>query len=561
LLTPQSTKIFHFIWSDVAGETQYRLLEQADIGAGYVQVATIPAGSASYDLAVFLPRRINASYILQACNDVGCSDSTPVAASGSLTAAIGYMKASNTTADNGFGYSVALAADGNTLVVGAYGEDGGSSGINGSQGGSGAPDSGAVYVFTRNGTAWSQQAYIKASNPEVGDLFGYSVALAADGSTLAVGAPSEDGAATGINGNQASNAASASGAVYIFTRSGGAWSQQAYAKASNARAGDWFGVSVALAGNGNTLAVGAYGEDSGATGVNGSQADDSALDSGAVYVFTRSGNTWSQQAYVKASNSNEGDSFGVSVALAADGNTLAVGAYVEDSNATGVNGSQTDNSALDSGAVYVFTRSGSAWSQQAYIKASNTGSNDWFGAGVALAADGSTLAVSAYGEGSNATGVNGNQGDNSSAESGAVYVFTRSGSAWSQQAYIKASNSSASDWFGVSVALAADGNTLAVGAVGEDSGVTGINGNQADNASSDSGAVYLFTRNGGVWSQRSYVKAPNTNANDWFGMSVSLASDGNTLAIGADREDSGATGINGNQASNAVSNSGAVYLY
>jgi hypothetical protein len=115
-----------------------------------------------------------------------------------------------------------------------------------------------------------------------------------------------------------------------------------------------------------------YWEDSNATGINGNQADDSAPDSGAVYVFTRSGGVWSQQAYVKASNTGPGDSFGFSLALSADGNTLAVGAYLENSNATGIGGNQADNSALDSGAVYVFTRSGGVWSQQAYIKASNT---------------------------------------------------------------------------------------------------------------------------------------------------------------------------------------------
>jgi uncharacterized Zn-binding protein involved in type VI secretion len=137
--------------------------------------------------------------------------------------------------------------------------------------------------------------------------------------------------------------------VYVFTRSGTTWSQQAYLKASNTDAGDVFGVPVTL--DGDTLAVGAVLESSNATGVDGDQADNTAGGSGAVYVFTRSGRTWSQQAYLKASNTDAGDRFGWSVAL--DGDTLAVGARLEDSNATGVDGDQADNSADDSGAMYV----------------------------------------------------------------------------------------------------------------------------------------------------------------------------------------------------------------
>ena len=196
--------------------------------------------------------------------------------------------------------------------------------------------------------------------------------------------------------------------------------------------------------------------------------------------------------YVKASNTGASSAFGYSVALSADGNTLAVGAPSEASNATGIGGDQTNNSASQSGAVYVFSRSGSTWSQQAYVKASNTGAFDSFGASVALSADGNTLAVGANLEASNATGIGGNQASNSSPASGAVYVFSRSGSTWVQQAYVKASNTETDDNFGHSVALSADGNTLAVGAYGEDSNATGVGGNQADNAAPDAGAVYLY---------------------------------------------------------------------
>src|SRR5207248_2080220 len=146
---------------------------------------------------------------------------------------------------------------------------------------------------------------------------------------------------------------------------------------------DFFGGSVSI--SGDTVVVGALYEDSAATGINGNQSDNSATGSGAAYVFVRSGSTWTQQAYLKASNTGANDFFGVSVAIS--GNTIVAGAYGEDSAATGVNGNQADNGAVDSGAAYVFVRSGSTWTQQAYLKASNTGVSDFFGGSVAISGD------------------------------------------------------------------------------------------------------------------------------------------------------------------------------
>jgi FG-GAP repeat len=143
-----------------------------------------------------------------------------------------------------------------------------------------------------------------------------------------------------------------------------------------------------------------------------------------VYVFSRSGSVWAQQAYVKASNTGVGDQFGASLALSADGNTLAVGASEEAGKATGIGGDQNNNADF-SGAVYVFSRSdsGSAWTQRAYVKASNTEAGDRFGASLALSADGATLAVGAGSEGGSATGIGGNQADNGASFSGAVYLY------------------------------------------------------------------------------------------------------------------------------------------
>ncbi|MEO7733068.1 MAG: DUF4215 domain-containing protein, partial [Kofleriaceae bacterium] len=152
-------------------------------------------------------------------------------------------------------------------------------------------------------------------------------------------------------------------------------------------------------------------------------------------------------AYLKASNANANDNFGTVVVLSADGTTLAVGAFREASAASGVNGDQGNNAVADAGAVYVFTRSGGVWSQQAYLKASNT-DPDRFGWSLALSSDGSTLAVGAPDEASTATGIDGDQHDNSGDRVGAVYVFQRSGTTWTQQAYVKAADAGSPDKFG-----------------------------------------------------------------------------------------------------------------
>jgi hypothetical protein len=476
----------------------------------------------------------------------GGSDGGGVAIGGGYTSGgTTYVKASNTDAFDNFGSRIAISADAMTLAASAVQEASAATGVNGNQADNSMASAGAVYVFSRNGTTVVQQAYVKASNPNMYDAFGSSLALSGDGSTIAVGATGESSAATGINGNQSDNTATSSGAVYVFTRVGATWMQQAYVKASNTETNDTFGDAVALSADGNTLAVGATGEDSAATGIDGNQADNSASARGAVYVFARNGTTWTQQAYVKQSNATTGgDGFGKAVALSIDGNTLAVGAPAEGG----------------SGAAYVYTRSGTTWTAQAYAKASNADSGDGYGTALALSGDGSTLAVGALWEGSAATGIGGNQSDNSTRFAGAAYLIERAGSTWTQQLYIKASNAQTNDFFGCYVAMSSDGNWLAVGAQGESSSATGIGGNQADNSINSSGAVYVFARRDTGWTQDAYVKATNTGPMDDFG-EVALSPNADVLVVSAPYEDSGATGIDGNQADDSAKDAGAMYLY
>ncbi len=391
-------------------------------------------------------------------------------------------------------------------------------------------------------------------------------------------------------------------ATYTITVTRGLAGQEAYVKASNTNAGDYFGSAIAI--SGDTLVVGAKLEGSNATGINGNQADNSAKWSGAVYVFVRSGTTWSQQAYIKASNTSSDDFFGGSVAISGD--TIVVGASDESSSATGINGDQTNENAPSSGAAYVFVRSGTTWSQQAYLKASNTDAWDQFGASVAISGD--TIVVGATTESSKASGVDGDQTDNSHT-SGAAYVFTRTGSSWTQQAYLKPSNPDALSAFGASVALS--DRTIVVGAPGESTDATGVNGKPSTTTKPGSGAAYLFVQDGATWSQAAYLKAPSPHADDRFGWSVALSGDtavvasyngtqwngavyvfvrsgqtwnqqanlkvantasddgfgysvaiaGDVIAIGVPWEDSNATGIDGNQANNSAVDAGAAYVF
>jgi hypothetical protein len=186
-----------------------------------------------------------------------------------------------------------------------------------------------VYVYVRIQKSWMLQAYVKASNPEAGDSFGFSVAL--DRDTLAVGAIFEDSNATGVDGDQGTNGLGNSGAVYLLTRQSNAWTQRAYIKSTNPDIDDQFGYSVSVAGD--TLAVGAWIEDSAARGINQNQDDDSAAQSGAVYVFMRDNDTWTPQAYIKASNTEPSALFGGAVSV--QGDTLAVGAYRETAGGAG----------------------------------------------------------------------------------------------------------------------------------------------------------------------------------------------------------------------------------
>jgi hypothetical protein len=263
-----------------------------------------------------------------------------------------------------------------------------------------------VFIFTHSGSTWSQQAYVKAGTTTPNLLFGYSVGLNGNGNTLGVGAYNDSGR---------------KGAVYVFTRNNGTWSQQTRLLAANGETGDYMGCSMAISDDGNTIVSGTV-EDK-YSQINAGAGRDLLDSVGGAYVFVRAADKWSQQAYLKAFNPRENDQFGWAVAISRDGNTIAVGSHLEDSGAKSLNGDQSDASMEDSGAVYVYTRTGTTWNPTAYVKASNTKSAAEFGISVALNGDGKLLAVGAPKENSAAKGVNGNQDDKSALNAGAAYVY------------------------------------------------------------------------------------------------------------------------------------------
>jgi hypothetical protein len=357
------------------------------------------------------------------------------------------------TTDSEFGSSLSLSPDGNTAIVGA---DYQGSGLD--------IYKGAVYVFTRLGSTWTEKQKLVASDAATSDNFGSSVQISADGRTIVVGAKNKVISANGYEG-----------AAYIFTLSGGVWTEQSKLVPSDIAAGDNFGKSVSISDNGNIVVVGSTDDTSPNT------------NNGAVYVFTRSGSTWTETQKLLASDSESNSNFGNSISLSGDGSTLLIGSYTEDTS---------PNS--DQGAVYVFTRSGSTWTESNKLTASDAASNEYFGFSVAISKDGNFAAIGSNFESTSPT-----------SQQGAVYVFTRSGSTWTQESKIIASDKSSNDSFGSSVYISANGGSIIVGSPSE-----------STSPNSFQGAVYIYdtvlswsaSASIGAYADQNYIRANSVSS-------------------------------------------------
>jgi hypothetical protein len=344
------------------------------------------------------------------------------------------LAASDGTAGDYFGRSVSLTTDGNMALVGANGAN---------------SSTGAAYVYARSGSSWTEQARLTASDGAIYEYFGYSVALNGDGSTVIVGAYGKN-------------------AAYVFVRSGSTWLQQAKLS-SMPEEPEFMGNAVALSADGNTALVAAFAKNS---------------NRGSVYVYTRSGTTWSLQRELTAPSAAALDYFGISLALSDSGDMALIGAHGRNTNR---------------GAAFVFTRSGAVWAQQAELTASDGGAWQFFGKSAALNSDGTVALVGAYGNNS-------------------AYLFTRSGIIWTERAKLTAAEGAVSDQLGWSAALSDSGETALLGAF--------------DLNYPHKAVAYIFTGSGSTWSQQAKLTAPVAGENS-FGCSVALGDDGETALIGA----------------------------
>lgn len=387
---------------------------------------------------------------------------TPASLSGPLGTGANEFKLTNPAPMTYGLFGSAVAISGNTALVTCHGQT-----VNG------VDYVGAVYVYVRNGSSWAKQTELDEPTGASGDFFGTSVAISGD--TAVVGAP---GRSVGSD--------SGAGAVWVFTRSGTTWGTPTELTATDAAASDQLGWSVAV--SGDTVVAGAYDKM-----VGGSQE-------GAAYVFTYSGSAWNQQQKLTPNDPANTSAFGVSVAVSGD--TALIGSI--DSQVP-VSGGPTQD-----GGAFIFTRTGTAWSQQAELieNAADYNGPDRFGWTVALS--GGTAAV-----GASYKTVSG------SMYAGAAYVFTGSGASWSQQAQVLAPYAAQGNDFGNAVAVS--GNEALVGC---------SHLAAPDQSSNGDGAAFLFTRSGSTWSQPLAIRASDFAGNDAFGCAVGVS--GTLAVIGAD---------------------------
>lgn len=322
-----------------------------------------------------------------------------------------------------------------------------------------------------------EQAKLLADDGAASAFFGNSVSVSNDGSVCVIGAVN-----SGVTGSQV-------GAAYVYRRQNGVWGQEAKLTASDGQSGDNFGYAAAISGDGVTVSVSSIND------------DDSGSNRGSVYVFVKSGSDWVQQTKLLPPAAEATTSYGISVSLSSDGNTLAVGRHLEDSPTT------------DAGAVYIYVRTGAVWAEQVKLTVSDGSMH--FGRSVSLSNSGNDIAVGAYG---------------TAGDHGCVYVFTRSGTTWSQQARVTASDGASGDSLGYSVSISGDGNTVLAGAYGNDTKGT------------SAGAAYVYTRSGVTWSQHSKLMLADGSAGDYFGHSVSISDNGSFCAVGAYLDDDKGSG-------------------
>lgn len=377
------------------------------------------------------------------------------------------ITASNSTGGNYYGSSVALSADGNTMAAAVSYVSGSSNQANG-----------AVRILTKSAGAWSQSASIITPDSSSDDYFDYSLSLSSDGTILVVGMMSAD------------STYADEGKVYVYRLSGGSWSLSQTISNQSAGVDDNFGASVAVSGNGQVIVVGAPRGDKSGVYTN----------SGAVFTYVYDGSTFVYAQKLYGSDSSTDDVFGASVAVSYDGNYIAVGSVGE------------YTSTNPQGTVYVFYRASTLWAQQQKITAAQAAAGNYFGHSVSMSADGFTLAIGSS-----------SADDSNTADLSSVTVFKRTGSTWAVEGnLLKSSSSSTAEYFGHSVSVSFDGDTVLAG-VWEGDTVS----------STESGSAYVFRRSSGSWSQVQRIVSSDTDLAPYFGYAVAVAPQTGNMVVTA----------------------------
>jgi len=502
-------KMLKLAWEVDTAPHHFRIDIEADGASGFVDagLAEIPGDktSAEVELPLHLTLWEHDSFQLVALNESGdeiARSVEMVLSDVDVEQMIGYFKSSPSTAGSAFGYRVALSANGEVMAVSEPAHA-----VEGLQ-------AGAVHIFRKGPDDWALEQQLENPAPGVWKLFGFNLALDGEGKTLSVVAEKYD---------------ESDSLLYIFTRGETEWTSIlvdnlaavldtdwgfpmafssdgtkfaisapsegaaavcdinddiayfgqdcSFMPTSGLDVGDTFGSSISISGDGTVVAVGAVGEDSASS----DPSDNSAEDSGAVWVYKRSGDDWQQKAYLKAAVPLQYQNFGAALTLSADGSTLAVGAPGETVDTLGA-----------VGAAYLFRSGdqGETWQQTQQLVSPLIEAFASFGRALSISASGEILAVGNF-DISGGTGVGAFSGSDAPMP-GAVHLYALTVGSWLHRNMVKASNTDTGDIFGWSLALSADGNSLAVGAPGEAGDADGIGGDQTDNEVNSAGAAYLY---------------------------------------------------------------------
>jgi len=460
-------------------------MENEDGNSGFSQIGQdVQQGNETSLFTVPITQKINAQYLIQSCNNNGCTDSSAISTNGDLATLSTFFKASNPEASDFFGEGAAISADGNTVAVFASSED---SNNQNDPSNNSTSLAGAIYIYSKTNNTWSFQAYLKAPTPDVGHRFGLNLGLSDDGSTLITASSYDD---TG----------SADGKLYIYTRVNNSWSLQ---DDFDGTASEKFGQSASISGDGTVIAVG-------------------AVDADKVYVYSFSGASWSLTKTLTGSN---GDGFGEAVALNQDGNILAI-------------------TEVDEEKVTIVTDT-SNWNSSEVLSIPDAKYDQ-----VDISNDGLTIALSSTKE------VVASQ-----SSAGKAWIYKKENGSWNEKLAASAA-APVYNGFGKAIVLNNSATQFAVNETGNHESTQGFATSDGSSDDTYSGAVHKYSlQNDGTWSKTAFIK-PNfiTPYSARFGEGLAIDDQGHLL-IGTIGERSNATNVNGDRTNTSLTAAGAAFLY